>query len=342
MSPKVLVVNLSTSGSKLGGAAIAAEWHSRFMASKISIELWRMWDYDAQSHIGDLTIREFCSKVPFKVINLFPKSVRSLFLDSDILDHITSYMPNIIHLQNPLPPLAFQRIVHFASKLGIKIVVSTHGFYEIMNPDMCRKFHEVYLWKRAVQPVIRSSRYVDAVLSGYPEEKVLLRKMGYSEKKIYLVHNGVNPFFLDTPSEDEYIDVFQSFNINPELPILLFVGNHVFKKGLNTVLEIASKISKPVCFVIGGKLTDKDEPQRMLSKYPPKQDVNVIFTDFLSLPAQRALYYAASMLLFPSLGETLPLAIIEAMSCGLPVIAYGVGGVPFQFGKGFWNSCFSW
>jgi glycosyltransferase involved in cell wall biosynthesis len=45
-------------------------------------------------------------------------------------------------------------------------------------------------------------------------------------------------------------------------------------------------------------------------------------------PNELALYYsAADVLLFTSIAENFPLVILEAMSCGLPIVAFDVGGV---------------
>lgn len=330
--PKAIIINLSTSGSRLGGAAIAAEWHSRFIAAKFPIELWRMWDYDQELYLDSLKIRQYATKVKFGLLGqLLPKQARAFFLDSNILDNLLIDSPDIIHLQNPLPALAFERIACKAHESGIKVVISTHGFYEVMNLISTLEPYKRWAWKQWItQPILRSSRYVDVVLSGYPDEKKLLLKMGFPEEKIYLVPNGINPFFLNEPSDEEHTGVLKKFNLDRELPILLFIGNHTLNKGIDTVLKVASRLSRPAFVVIGGRLSDPEEPLRWKNKIPPAKQVNVIFTDYLTLAEQRALYHLSTVLLFPSLADTLPLTILEAMASSLPVIAYDVGGIPFQ------------
>lgn len=330
--PKTIVVNLSTSGSRLGGGAVAAEWHSRFMAAKFPIELWRMWDKDEEFYLDKLKVKNYTTKIKFGTIGkLLPKKLRAFFLDSAILDDILATRPDIVHLQNPLPGLAFEKIARQSAKAGIKVVASTHGFFEVMNPNYGLKAYQKWAWQKGItQPIIRALNYVDALLSGYPNEKQMLMERGVPEHKIHLVPNGINPFFLTPSSEKECTAVLEKFRISQEKPILLFIGNHTGNKGLETVIRVASCLSQPTTVVIGGKLLSPEEPLQWQQKIPPANDVEVIFTDFLTLTEQRALYNLSTILLFPSLADTLPLTILEAMAIGLPVIAYDTGGISYQ------------
>jgi alpha-maltose-1-phosphate synthase len=332
---KIIVVNLSTSGNRIGGAAIAAEWHSRYMANNYSIELWRMWDKTSIIKIDNLTIRNFESTNRFNSFkNLIPRQINSLLLKSPLLEELIQQKPNIIHLQNPLPGLFFEEVVARAKAVGIKVVASTHGFVEVFNHYGFTNPVQKWLFHQLVtKPIFRSLEKIDAILSGYPQEKEELCALGISDKKIHLVPNGLNPFFLDAPTSQEKTSVLKKYNIDVDKPILLFIGNHTSNKGITTVLEVAAAISQKVSVVIGGKLLDPGEPNRRKQKSPPASHVNLIFTDFLSLEDQRALYHLSSILLFPSLSDTLPLTIIEAMSIGLPVIAYNIGGISFQLAE---------
>ncbi|MEH1816442.1 MAG: glycosyltransferase family 4 protein [Nostoc sp.] len=330
--PKAIVVNLSTSGSRLGGGAVAAEWHSRFMAAKFPLELWRMWDKDEEFYIDELKIRNYSTTLKFRTVEkLLPKRLRAIFLDSTILEDILAIRPDIVHLQNPLPGLAFEKIARKSSEAGIKVVASTHGFFEVMNPNYSLPTYQKWAWQKGItQPIIRALNYVDVILSGYPNEKQMLMQRGVPEHKIYLVPNGINPFFLTSPCKEESTVMLEKFSISQEKPILLFIGNHTENKGLDTVIRVASCLSQPATVVIGGKLLSPEEPLQWRQKIPPANNVDVIFTDFLTLTEQRALYNLSTILIFPSLADTLPLTILEAMAIGLPVIAYDTGGISYQ------------
>jgi alpha-maltose-1-phosphate synthase len=332
---KVIVVNLSTSGSRIGGAAIAAEWHSRYMAAHYQVELWRMWDETSTFKIDDLVIRNFESRTKFGSIKKFlPRQLKAFLLESTFLEKLLEQSPDIIHLQNPVPGLFFEKIITQAKIAGIKVVASTHGFVEVFNHfGLTNPIQKFACHQLLTKPVMRSLANIDAIVSGYPQEKEVLSPLGITPDKIHLVPNGLNPFYLKAPTPQEHQSVLKKYNITADQPILLFIGNHNANKGIATVLEVAATISEKVSVVIGGKLLDPGEPERWKQKIPSAANVDLIFTDFLSLEDQRALYHLSSILLFPSLSDTLPLTIIEAMASGLPVVAYDVGGISFQLAE---------
>ena len=334
--PIAININLSTSGSRLGGAAIAARFNCRYMAESFPVELWRMWDRDEEFYLDKLKVVNFDSTTNFDFLgSLPPRRLRALFLDSEILNRVMLDQPKIIHLHNPLPSFAFESIVKGAVKVGIKVVATTHGFYEMMHPSYGLKPHEKFLWKQTVtKPVVRSLKYLDAIFSLYPEEKNLLMDIGVPAEKIHLAPNGVDPFFLEQSTAAAEQLVVDKFKISRDHPILFFVGNHTANKGLATVMEIASQLSTPATFVIGGRLLTPDEPQQWQARFAPNQLVKIIFTDYLTTIEQRALYRLSNALLFPSLADTLPLTIVEAMATELPVIAYDVGGISYQLQDG--------
>lgn len=332
----VLVINLSTSKNRLGGAAIAAEWSSRFIADKFpSIELWRMWDCSQIHTIGNLRVRNYETLVPLgEIADILPSKAKALLMTSQLKQDLHTANPKIVHFQNFLPALEFEKLVIYLQKRGIKIVTSTHGLFEILYPNYGLNFYEKWSWNQLIKkPVVRALKHVDAIISGYPQELSILSGLGISDEKIKLIPNGINPFFDETPSPTEINQVLEKFSIDPKKPILLFMGNHTPNKGIDVVLKVASCLSIPSTVVVGGKLLDKDEPRRLLKEVQTSH-AEIIFTDFLSLKEQRSLYHASTLLLFPSRADTLPLTILEAMASRLPVVAYDVGGISFQLDKG--------
>tara|TARA_Y100000739_G_scaffold36625_1_gene27890 strand:+ start:160 stop:1344 length:1185 start_codon:yes stop_codon:yes gene_type:complete len=328
---KILALNLSTSAEKIGGAYIASELHTIHLNNLgVNIELWRMWSCDLEQIKYGLKIRSFKSKSILNVFTKFlPKKLISIFLYSNISKELIRYEPDIVHIHNILPSFELLRICKICKKYNIKTVISTHGFYECFNPSFKYSFIEQYMWKLLVtNPVKKAIILIDSFMSLYPLEAKLLKKNKVPRSKIYLVPNGVNSFYEEKPKKNEINNVISKYKIDIHTPILFFTGNHTANKGLDTIKVICQSINIKVNIIIGGRLKDKNEP-KLFTQGINNKYVNIIFTDFLPIVDQRSLYNLSSLLLFPSKSDTLPLTIIEAMACGLPVIAFDIGGINF-------------
>jgi len=81
-------------------------------------------------------------------------------------------------------------------------------------------------------------------------------------------------------------------------------------------VALKAHVPELVCFAVGG---DREERVGDLIVWP------YVEREKLSL-----LMAASDVLLYPTRADNHSLVILEAMSCGLPVVAYSVGGVPEQ------------
>ncbi len=332
---KVIAINLSTSGKTVGGASIACELHTAHIKKQgVDIELWRMWSNDGIDCINGLNIKSFKTKSLLNILKkVLPKRIISIFMYSNITKELLKIKPDIVHLHNILPSFELLRICKICKKNKIKIVITTHGFYECFYPAYNFSLLEKYLWKFLVTfPVKKSFKFIDVFFSLYPMEAELLKKNKIKSGDIYLVPNGVDPFYETKPTKIEINNVLKKFNINPNNPILFFTGNHTSNKGLDTIKELSRFLNIKSTILIGGKLLNQEEP-KLFCQGLKNKNLKIIFTDFLSVSEQRAIYNVASILLFPSKSDTLPLTIIEAMACSLPVVAFDVGGISFLLNK---------
>lgn len=96
-----------------------------------------------------------------------------------------------------------------------------------------------------------------------------------------------------------------------------FINNK--RKGIQYALEAISKLDKqPFVVAVGGQSDD------LL-----KQDIPIRCAGYIQDKTELARYYsAADVFVFPTLADNHPLAIIESMACGTPVIGFRTGGVP--------------
>jgi glycosyltransferase involved in cell wall biosynthesis len=144
-----------------------------------------------------------------------------------------------------------------------------------------------------------------------------------------IIPNGVDLEVFMPASKEQ---ARRKMGLLPDLGVILIQGDrrdgggsskrapgvlHEIIKGL----EEAREMSSPSILILGGKSRREYSFGRLKIKEVP----------FLENPADVAFcYQAADLYVHPSTADTFPLAILEAMACGTPVVATAVGGVPEQ------------
>ncbi|MBI5155097.1 glycosyltransferase family 4 protein [Candidatus Poribacteria bacterium] len=110
---------------------------------------------------------------------------------------------------------------------------------------------------------------------------------------------------------------------------LLFAGRMTNQKGLDTLIAALKRVRQlaPDCdwrMVMVGDGPVKDSIQRMAEV----ADIagRVVFTGWLDRKQMLGQYRRADLLVFPSRYEGMPNVVLEAMSCGLPVIGTHIAG----------------
>ncbi len=137
------------------------------------------------------------------------------------------------------------------------------------------------------------------------------------DKDIRLVHNGIDETIFKPYDKNV---VRKELGLPGDKKILLFQANsgkyNVWKgpEYLEKALQHFQSSEDVVFLNIGGD--DNNEPGWINIKYI--EDEN-----------KMAKYFsAADIFIYPSLADICPLTVLEAQSCGLPVVAFRTGGVP--------------
>lgn len=151
-----------------------------------------------------------------------------------------------------------------------------------------------------------------------------LRTMGVPEARIWNIPNGVDTerFAPATPAERRALR--RKLHL-PDTPLLTFVGRLTVAKGLDILLDAwaqrdAALASAHLVLVGDGELRASLEQQARSVGL----DRSVIFTG--STTDTVSYLRAADAFVLPSRTEGMPVALLEAMACGLPCIATRVGG----------------
>ena len=137
----------------------------------------------------------------------------------------------------------------------------------------------------------------------------IIKHYNIDESKIRVIYNGIPlPKKIDSQKARELLE--KEFNIDKNIPIILFVGSGFDRKGVIEFLEILSKLKSPYQAFVVGK-------EKRLSKYKKRAkelgvDKRVIFTG-----ARRDVdifYDACDIFLFPTHYEPFSNVVLEAMS----------------------------
>lgn len=203
--------------------------------------------------------------------------------------------------------------------LGTRAVV-VHHMHDIANRD---KFNLPMLltlkWalRYGVSAIVSISNAVTESLVG----------VGVPRKKIYTIHNGIDPG--DYPSlPDE--EAKRRIDLDPGIPAVGHVARFMRWKGQDFFLRAASRMKSNARFILVGGLhwedADYEEELHQLVEDRGLQDKVVFLGQRDDIPqVMRAFDVLAHTSTKP---EPFGLAIIEAMASEKPVVAFENGGIP--------------
>jgi glycosyltransferase involved in cell wall biosynthesis len=107
---------------------------------------------------------------------------------------------------------------------------------------------------------------------------------------------------------------------HPESPLLLTVSRLASEKNVSFLTEVLERVPEATLAIVGGG-PQRDELVRRFSRYKAH------FVGYLRGEDLAAAYASADAFVYASETETMGNVILEAMACGLPVIAANAGGV---------------
>ncbi len=129
---------------------------------------------------------------------------------------------------------------------------------------------------------------------------------------------------------DEFFTINQDLKIKNKF-IILFAGRVNLLKGVHLLLKAFNQLEASGCELwIAGEI--ENEIISFIKKYKTDQVKILGFQNRMQL---RKLYQQASVLVLPSIQESFGLVILEALQCGLPVIASRNSGGPEIIKDGF-------
>ena len=203
----------------------------------------------------------------------------------------------------------------------VGIYLYPYGFYASILSRIARKPYILVLPGSDLKKLIESKKYLKifesanyfAVRGTYSKHSLM--QLGINESKIFILHN---------------VFEISRFTINISIPKIydfIFVGYLRVLKRLDRLVQIVFELKKTrpnVSCVIVGDGPEKEKIQKMVIELNLTGNV-IIFPSSTNIPNFLA---KSKIFILTSDSEGLPMAIIEAMSCGLPVISSNVNDIP--------------
>lgn len=174
-----------------------------------------------------------------------------------------------------------------------------------------------------IQEVIR---FASAIFSPSAALRDLVIELGGDPQKVHVVYSGIDDklFFSRNKLECE-----KELGIPQDRKRLIYVGNFKIAKGVMDYLSAVKKVSdsrRDFEALIIGKGEAESEILKFIADHQLESVVRVVGE--VSHHDLNAWMNASDCLCLPSYNEGLPNVVLEALTCGIHVVATNVGGIP--------------
>jgi starch synthase len=147
--------------------------------------------------------------------------------------------------------------------------------------------------------------------------------------RVHVIHNGIDPVEY---RRDARTDVLERYGIDPVTPTVMFLGRVTRQKGLTHLVDAIPRIAPGAQIVLCAGEPDTAEFGAELRDRVGRlqQDRGGVFwiREMLARPDVVQLLSHADVFVCPSVYEPFGIINLEAMACGLPVVASATGGIP--------------
>jgi len=209
----------------------------------------------------------------------------------------------------------------------VSAVVTIHDVVWRMYPATMTRFNWV-VHSLLVEPSVRKARAV--MVPSMSTARDVERFLGVSASKIRLATHGVSPNFQPQEVGLAAESMARKYGIAKEY--ILTVGTVEPRKNLVTLMEAMKIFRKETALshqlvIAGGRGWKQQYIASSLQRWGLTAS-DVRFLDFVPDEDLALLYAGAAVFVFPSLYEGFGLPLVEAMACGVPVVASNVSSIP--------------
>lgn len=230
-----------------------------------------------------------------------------LGLNAQVKDDLAAFNPNIMHVSSP--DAGARGAVKWAKAKGLPVLASVHTRFETYP-----RYYKLGFMEKPVENWLRRMyQQCDALVAPSPSMVDVLREQGMNDD-ISLWSRGVDRDIFHPSKRDQTWR--QQLGIADNDVAIGFLGRLVMEKGLDVFTETIAELNKRG--VAHKVLLVGDGPER---EYLDKRLPGACFAGFQSGADLGRAVACMDVLFNPSVTETFGNVTLEAMACGVPVVA---------------------
>ncbi|MEI6683709.1 MAG: glycosyltransferase [Bacteroidota bacterium] len=242
--------------------------------------------------------------------------------------HQPMRIPNYLSVQRAFRRGKYDRIICSTegpmglAALWLKNIFSVDAFFYLHTDWLSFAKEVLSLEKRGLGRLERLMRIYYKrfgnvfVLNTDQQQWLTGKSMGFDPARVFLTAHWVDGIFSELPP---LVPVTLPFDSRK--PVVLYTGRISREKGvleLPGIIGMARSVFPEIQVVIAGTGPAEEELKRLLP--------DACYLGWVGQETLPALFRAADILLLPSRFDTFSCVVLEAMSCGLPVVAYNTKG----------------
>ncbi len=248
----------------------------------------------------------------------------SVVLDREVRRVISDFNPDIVHVHTQLTlGLA---VLRAATNMGIPVVATNH----VMPDNLIENIKGAstlsrpisYIWTEYGNLLYRGAKRIIM-----PTESALeLFNLDRIEAPAVAISNGIDLSHYQVTAAKA--STFEKFNLPKDKNIITWLGRIDREKHLDVVVRAFAELSKErddVHLLMVGVGNDFDNLQSLVAELGIESLVT--FTGLVSEEDKYELHRVGAVFVMPSPNELQCLAMLEAMSCGKPVVAVDAGAL---------------
>jgi glycosyltransferase involved in cell wall biosynthesis len=247
----------------------------------------------------------------------------------------------LFHIKNTRLPLHYVRFVQRLKAIGPDIIHS-HGYKpsvyaypagKIAGIPVTATCHLWYVDDRApltMRVMIRLEKALyprfPMVFAVSPAIRETLLSAGVSESRVRLINNGIPLPAAGACGGTDTRQIAAQFGVDAGEVCIVNTGRLTHQKSQKTIIDAARLLKnrgRNFKYLIAGEGELRDELQRHIAESGLADRVKLVgFTDRIA-----DLLSIATVFVLPSYDEGMPISLLEAVACQVPVVATNVGAI---------------